>query len=80
LISIAEHLIGTLRRKCLDQVAIFGEAQLRRVLSGYAAYHVQEHPHLALQKDVPLRRAVQRVGTVVSIPVVGGLYHQYVRT
>ena len=35
--GIAERLIGTLRRECLDQVILFGEAQLRRVLSAYAA-------------------------------------------
>jgi hypothetical protein len=34
----AERLIGTLRRECLDQVVIFGEMHLRRILSAYAAY------------------------------------------
>jgi hypothetical protein len=34
---------------------------------------------LALQKDAPLRRTVQRIGRVVAIPVLGGLHHQYVR-
>jgi len=29
----AERLIGTLRRECLDQLVIFGEVHLRRVLS-----------------------------------------------
>jgi hypothetical protein len=37
--GIAEGLIGTMRRECLDQVAVFGEAHLRRVLSAYAAYY-----------------------------------------
>ena len=35
----AERLIGTLRRECLDQVVIFGEAHLRRILSSYASYY-----------------------------------------
>ena len=35
----AERLIGTLRRECLDQVLIFGETHLRRILSVYAAYY-----------------------------------------
>jgi transposase InsO family protein len=30
--GIAERLIGTLRRECLDHVAVFGEHHLRRVL------------------------------------------------
>lgn len=33
----AERVIGTLCRECLDQVIVFSEAQLRRVLSAYAA-------------------------------------------
>lgn len=77
--GIAERLIGTLRRECLDQVIVFGEAQLRRVLSAYAAYYNQTRPHLALQKDTPLKRAIQRIGNVAAIPILGGLHHQYVR-
>jgi len=34
--GIAERLIGTLRRECLDQVLIYGEDHLRRVLLAYA--------------------------------------------
>jgi Integrase core domain len=37
----AERLIGTLRCECLDQMLIFGEAHLRRVLSAYAAYTIK---------------------------------------
>ena len=75
----AERLIGTLRRECLDQVVIFGETHLRRILSAYAAYYNKARTHLALQKDAPLHRAVQRSGTVVAIPILAGLHHQYVR-
>ena len=75
----AERLIGTLRRECLDHVIVFGEAHLRRVLAAYVDYCNQTRPHLALQKDTRLRRAVQRNGTVIARPVMGGLHHQYVR-
>jgi hypothetical protein len=34
---------------------------------------------LALRKDATLRRAVQRTGSVVAVPILGGLHHQYVR-
>jgi transposase InsO family protein len=74
--GIAERLIGTLRYECLVRVVIFGEAHLWRILSGYAAYYNHTCTHLALQKDAPLRRAVQRIGTVIAIPVLGGLHHQ----
>ena len=77
--GIAERLIGTVRRECLDRILIFGESQLRRVLASYAAYYNQTRTHLALQKDAPLRRAVQRSGAIVAIPILAGLHHQYVR-
>ena len=77
--GIAERLIGTLRRECLDHVVVFGERHLRRVLSAYAAYYNQTRPHRSLQKDAPMRRAVQRIGTIATIPILGGLHHHYVR-
>ena len=75
----AERLIGTLRRECLDRILLFGEAHLRRVLCAYAAYYNQARTHLALQKDAPLHRAVQRSGDIATIPILAGLHHQYVR-
>src|SRR5450631_2211931 len=77
--GIAERLIGTVRRECLDRILIFGESHLRRVLASYAAYYNQTRTHLALQKDAPLRREVQRSGAIVAIPILAGLHHQYVR-
>ena len=77
--GIAERMIGTVRRECLDHVVIFGEAHLRRILSAYAAYYNQTRTHLALDKDAPLQRTVQRFGRVAVIPVLAGLHHQYVR-
>jgi transposase InsO family protein len=75
----AERLIGTLRRECLDQVVIFGEAHLRRILSSYAGYYNQTRTHLALQKDAPQQRPVQQFGRITAIPVLAGLHHRYVR-
>jgi transposase InsO family protein len=60
--GIAERLIGTLRRECLDHIIVIGECQLRCVLSAYAIYYIQTRPHRLLQKDAPLRRAIQRIG------------------
>jgi hypothetical protein len=74
------HRAGfTLRRECLDQVVIFSEMHLRRVLSAYASYYNQARTHLALQKDAPLHRAVQRSGAILTIPILAGLHHQYGR-
>ena len=76
---VVERLIGTVRRECLDRVLIFGESHLRRVLASYAAYYNQARTHLALGKDAPLGRAVQRSGVIVAIPILSGLHHQYAR-
>jgi len=77
--GIAERLIGTLCRECLDQIVVFGEAHLRRILSAYADYYNEVRPHRSLQKDAPLWRVIQRIGNVVATPILGGLHHQYVR-
>jgi transposase InsO family protein len=78
--AYVERLIGTVRRECLDRMLVFGESHLRRVLASYAAYYNQARTHLALQKDAPLHRAVQRSGAIVAIPILSGLHHRYVRT
>ena len=75
----AERLIGTVRRECLDRMLIFGEAHLRQILSAYAAYYNQVRTHLALAKNTPLGRAIQRSGIIVAIPILSGLHHHYVR-
>jgi transposase InsO family protein len=77
--GIAERLIGTLRRECLDHLVIFGAAHLRRILTAYAAYYNQTRTHLALNKDCPLERPIQRFGIIAATPVLAGLHHQYVR-
>ena len=74
-----ERLIGTVRRDCLDHVLIFGEQHLRRVLTLYSLYYNETRTHLGLSKDAPLRRAVQRTGTIVTIPILSGLHHRYAR-
>ena len=48
-----ERLIGSVRRECLDQIVVFGEAHLRRVLKTYAGYYNQVRTHLSLDKDSP---------------------------
>jgi hypothetical protein len=73
--AYVERLIGSIRRECLDHMIVFGEAHLRRILRGYAAYYNVSRTHRSLNKDAPLHRAVERLGTVVSRPVLGGLHH-----
>ena len=74
--AMQNGLIGTLRRECLDQMVDLGEPHLRRVLASYAAYYNQARTHLALQKDAPLHRAIQRSGVIVAIPILAGLHSE----
>ena len=74
-----ERLIGTVRRECLDRMLIFGEAHLRQILSAYATYYNEVRTHLALGKDTPVGRTVQRSGNIIAIPILSGLHHHYVR-
>ena len=76
----AERLIGSIRRECLDHVGILGEDHLRRVLKAYVAYYNHVRPHLAMGKDAPATGSVQRIGRVVTRPILGGLHYQYSRT
>src|SRR4051794_2822823 len=75
----AERLIGSIRRECLDHVVVFGERHLRRVLGLYAEYYNNTRTHLSLAKDAPILRAVQDVGRILPIPILGGLHYHYVR-
>jgi transposase InsO family protein len=74
-----ERLIGSIRRECLDHVVVFGEADLRRVLKAYASYYNLVRTHLSLDKDAPLFRRSHTVGNIATIPILGGIHHQYVR-
>ncbi|WP_296350792.1 integrase core domain-containing protein [Reyranella sp.] len=75
----AERLIGSIRRECLDHTIIIGEAHLRRILAAYTGYYNELRTHLALDKDSPHHRQVQRAGQVIVRPILSGLHHQYCR-
>jgi putative transposase len=76
-----ERLIGSVRRECLDHVIVWNERSLRRTLERYFAYYQHSRTHLALAKDAPESRVVEKPerGRVVAIPQVGGLHHRYQR-
>jgi len=76
-----ERLIGSIRRECLDHVIVWNETSLRRILRSYFQYYEKSRTHLALAKDAPEPRAVDRPenGRIVAIPQVGGLHHRYER-
>ena len=75
----AERVIGSIRRDCLDHVIIFGEQHLRHLLASYQRYYNDTRTHLSLDKDRASAARSRRVGRVLSVPILGGLHHQYVR-
>jgi len=76
-----ERLGDSVRRECLDHVLVLNERHLRRMLTRYFAYYHHARTHLALDKVAPDGRAIEppALGTIMSIPEVGGLHHRYVR-
>jgi len=74
-----ERLIGSIRRECVDHIIVLGEAHLRRILKSYARYYNEMRTHLALDKDAPVSRPVQRTGVIRSRAILGGLHHHYLR-
>jgi putative transposase len=77
----AERVVGTLRRECFDHLIVLGEHHARRILREYVGYYNRSRTHLSLGKDAPVPRPVQprEAGTVVALPVLGGLHHRYDR-
>jgi hypothetical protein len=68
-----KRLIGSIRRECLDYVVVFGERHLRHLLGSYQRYYNEARTHLSLNKDAPISRTVETVGSIVAKPLLGGL-------
>ena len=79
--AIAERVIGTLRRECLDHVIVLSERHLRGLLREYVGYYNASRPHRALDGAAPdgPRAVVIPVGRreLQSRSVLGGLHHTY---
>ena len=79
-----ERYGGTLRRELLDHVIVLHEEHLKRLLKEFIEeYYHLARPHQGLNSDTPFPSAkpkpVADVSRLVSIPVVGGLHHRYIR-
>jgi len=77
--AIAERLVGTLRRECLDHLIVVNERHLRAILSDFARYYNADRPHQAFGLDTPQPIDRPLVGSVRCRPVLGGLHHAYER-
>jgi putative transposase len=80
--AIAERLLGTLRRECLDRLLIVNRRHLERVLQAYVEHYNHHRPHRALDQRPPIPpRAVPRTPgdppNVHRRDDLGGLIHEY---
>ena len=77
---VAERVIQTLRRECLDHMIIFDEKHLHDILDEYINdYYNVSRTHMSLEKDSPIHRPVQADGKIISKAILGGLHHNYSR-
>ncbi len=74
-----ERLNGTIRRECTDHLIALNERQLSRVLNSYKDYYNQSRTHLALNKDSPVTRPIEKYGEIKVRSRVGGLHHEFRR-
>jgi transposase InsO family protein len=77
--GVVERLIGSIRRECVDHIIVLGEAHLRRILRSYACYYNGIRTHRSLDKDAPVTRKIQRIGSIKAHAILGGLHHHYAR-
>ena len=77
--AIAERVIATLRRACLDHCIILNERHLGSVLREDVASDNASCPHRSLGLEPPHPAAQPSHGPVHSRPILGGLHHVYER-
>jgi putative transposase len=77
----AERFVGTLRRELLDHVVVLGERHFLHLVRQHASYYNEDRPHMCLDGDAPLARAVEgrEAGKVAALPRVSGLHHRYIK-
>jgi transposase len=85
--AICERVVGTLRREVLDQVLIFNEQHLSKILTEYVEHYDDHRPHQSRGQRPPnVETAVARpINDLVDLrsvqrqPILGGLISQYHR-
>jgi len=78
-----ERYIGTLRRDLLDYLIVLNQRHLERLLKEYIQkYYHEARPHQGLKGDTPIPNIKPNISgqtNLISIPVLGGLHHKYLR-
>ena len=78
-----ERFFGSLRRELLDHVIVWNAGHLKKLLAEYVDWYENHRLHKGLAGSAPNERDGKAdtvgEGKIVSIPVLGGLHHRYVR-
>jgi transposase InsO family protein len=82
--AICERFLESVRRECLDHMLILREKQVHRVLRAYIEYLNRARPHQGIHQQVPERAVTsvvsdQLADRIISVPILGGLHHEYRR-
>lgn len=78
--AICERFLGSLRRECLDHILILGERHLHQTVKEYVRYFNHARPHQGIAQSIPCPpKSLPHSGKVLSLPVLGGLHHDYRR-
>jgi hypothetical protein len=77
--AVAERLIGTLWRECLDHLIVLNERHLHAVLTEFAVLYNCARPHRRLRLETPLPADRPALGPIRARPVLGGLHHTHER-
>lgn len=78
--GIAERFVLTAKTELIYNVIIFNQRHLQRLMKEYVDYYNNDRCHLAIGRDSPNGRKIQKKpdkGKVESIPKLGGLVHRY---
>jgi hypothetical protein len=62
-----------------SSIIVLGEVHLRQILQSYARYYNDIRTHRPLDKDAPVTRQIQRIGSIKSHAILGGLHRHYAR-
>ena len=79
--AFCERFLGSVRRECLDHIIVLSEAHLRHVLAEYSLrYFNMARPHQGIGQRIPVsgeRAPGPLASSVIAIPLLGGLHHDY---
>ena len=77
----AERWVASCRRELRDHMIVLSKPHLRRIVQEYIRHYHEDRMHVALNKDTPIGRMLERGQTdaakVVGVPRIDGLHHRY---